>query len=145
MVIWWYLFICQHEANVLVSISSLHSNLKTCRPLVLVASLNRGGIYADHSFIKLFINENCDNCWYFCQFWTILDNFCLTILTIFDKGQDKDNPRALWHLSHWLNSDNWEPEFMTIFLNWQLKVTVDTGWTAFTFLQCIKLYLNLGF
>ena len=27
---------------------------------------------------------------------------------------------------HWLNSDNWEPEFMTIFVTWQLRVTLDS-------------------
>ena len=33
----------------------------------------------------------------------------------------------------------WHPEFMTIFVTWQLRVTLDTGWTAFTFLQWVPI------
>ena len=51
--------------------------------------------------------HNSDNC--FCHF----DNW-------------KDNPGDLWHLRHWLHSDNWEPEFMTIIVIWQLIVTLDS-------------------
>ena len=32
-----------------------------------------------------------------------------------------------------LNSDNWEPEFMTIFVTWQLRVTLDSN---LHFLRC---------
>ena len=30
----------------------------------------------------------------------------------------------LWDIDY--NSDNWEPEFMTIFVTWQLRVTLDS-------------------
>ena len=37
-----------------------------------------------------------------------------------------DNPRTfdIWDTDY--NSDNWEPEFMTIFVTWQLIVTLDS-------------------
>ena len=49
--------------------------------------------------------HNSDNC--FCHF----DNW-------------KNNPGDLWDTDY--NSDNWEPEFMTIFVTWQLIVTLDS-------------------
>ena len=70
--------------------------------------------------------------------WTIfsvfLSNFwqfsqLLKILTIFKK---LDNfPRFWTIILQFLTisdykSDNWEPEFMTIFVSWQLRVTLDT-------------------
>ena len=49
-----------------------------------------------------------------------------------DKDEDilrtppKSNPRNcdIWDTEY--NSDNWEPEFMTIFVTWQLIVTLDS-------------------
>ena len=56
-----------------------------------------------------------DNCW---QFWKQKDNNS-------NKDNDKDNPGTcdIWDTDY--NSDNWEPEFMTIFVIWQLIVTLD--------------------
>ena len=69
----------------------------------------------------------------FLQFWRILTilmifYICWKILTIldnFNNNNDKDR-RPLWPLRHWLQSDNWEPEFMSIFVTWQLRVTLDS-------------------
>ena len=36
----------------------------------------------------------------------------------------KSNPRDLWHLRYWLQY--WEPRFMTIFVTWELIVTLDS-------------------
>ena len=55
--------------------------------------------------------------WRFQQFWQflILDNL----------DSDNDNETCgLWDIDY--NSDNWEPEFMTIFGTWQLSVTLDS-------------------
>ena len=52
-----------------------------------------------------------------------------------DKDKDKDILRTppiraiietcdIWDTDY--NSDNWEPEFMTIFVTWQLIVTLDS-------------------
>ena len=49
--------------------------------------------------------HNSDNC--FCHF----DNW-------------KNNPGDLWDTDY--NSDNWEPEFKTIFVSWQFRVTLDS-------------------
>ena len=54
-----------------------------------------------------------------------------------DKDKYKDKDKDIWeHLRAILetcdiwdagyNSDNWEPEFMTIFVTWQLIVTLDS-------------------
>ena len=53
--------------------------------------------------------------WYFVTILTIFDNFVI-LLSVWQFGMwDTDN-----------NSDNWEPEFMTIFVTWQLRVTLDS-------------------
>ena len=43
-----------------------------------------------------------------------------------NKDNDKDNPGTydIWYTDY--NSDNQEPEFMTIFVTWQLRVTLDS-------------------
>ena len=47
-----------------------------------------------------------------------------------DKGKDKDNYKDnlvtcdIWDTDY--NSDNWEPEFMTTFVTWQSRVTLDS-------------------
>ena len=48
-----------------------------------------------------------------------------TIVTIIDNS-NKDNPETcdIWDTDN--NTDNWEPEIMTIFVIWQLIVTLDS-------------------
>ena len=51
-----------------------------------------------------------------------------------DNNSNKDNPRTcgIWDTDY--NSDNWEPEFMTIFVIWHLIVTLDSirnSWDVF--------------
>ena len=43
-----------------------------------------------------------------------------------NKDNDKDNPGTcdIWGTDY--NSDNWEPGFMTIFVTWQLRETLDS-------------------
>ena len=43
-----------------------------------------------------------------------------------DPNSDKDKWLScdIWHSDY--NYDNWEPEFMTIFVSWQLRVTLDS-------------------
>ena len=47
-----------------------------------------------------------------------------------DKGKDKENYKDnlvtcdIWDTDY--NSDNWEPEFMTTFVTWQSRVTLDS-------------------
>ena len=43
-----------------------------------------------------------------------------------DKDNDKDKllTRDIWDTDH--NYDNWEHEFMTIIVTWQLRVTLDS-------------------
>ena len=62
------------------------------------------------------IYDNHENCW---QFWQQKENNS-------NKDNDKDNPGTcdIWDTDY--NSDNWEPEFMTIFVTWQLRVTLDS-------------------
>ena len=49
----------------------------------------------------------------------------LTILTILDDfDNDNDKTCGLWDIDK--NSDDWEPEFMTIFVTWQLRVTLES-------------------
>ena len=89
-----------------------------------------------------------DNFW---QFLTIFDNFWqffFTILTIVDNFDNSDKREFyfdnldnsffsiltiektiletcdIWDTDY--NSANWEPEFMTIFVTWQLIVTLDS-------------------
>ena len=38
-----------------------------------------------------------------------------------DKQKDNDNDKYIWD-----NSKNWESEFMTIIVTWQLRVTLDS-------------------
>ena len=35
--------------------------------------------------------------------------------------KDKDNPRDVWLLRHWLQFCKWESEFMTFFVTWQTR------------------------
>ena len=59
---------------------------------------------------------NFENFEFFWQFWQLL-----TTLTIFKTIlQTCDN----WDTDY--NSYNWEPEFMTIFVTWQSRVTLDS-------------------
>ena len=53
---------------------------------------------------------------------TFLDMVFLTIMDNFDNDNDNKTCR-LWDIDY--NSDNREPEFMTIFVTWQLRVTLD--------------------
>ena len=90
----------------------------------------------------LTIFKNLDNFWQFWQIWTILtiffynfDNFnffynlelmtiqkiAFAILTIEKTILETCD---IWNTDY--NSDNWEPEFMTIFVIWQLIVTLDS-------------------
>ena len=55
-------------------------------------------------------SDNFENFWQLWEFMTILK-----IIDIYDFWWDPD-----------YNSDNWEPEFMTIFATWQLRVTWDS-------------------
>ena len=61
---------------------------------------------------------------------TFDDNFWLfftteTIETIFDNFENKVLETCdIWDTDY--SSDNWEPEFMTIFGTWQLIVTLDS-------------------
>ena len=49
----------------------------------------------------------------------------MTIVIIIDNS-NKDNPETCDILDTDNNSDNWEPETMTIFVIWQLIVTLDS-------------------
>ena len=61
------------------------------------------------------LSHNYDKFW---QFWTILDNL--------------DNFGQFWTIltrdicDNDYNSDNWEPDFVTIFVTWQLRVILDS-------------------
>ena len=65
------------------------------------------------------IYDNCDYYWQFWQFSQQKDNNS-------NKDTDSDNTGTydIWDTDY--NSDNWEPEFMTIFVIWQLIVTLDS-------------------
>ena len=86
--------------------------------------------------------ENCwffvlflDKFWIFCKCLIVL--ICVTVLRIVNNFDNcTDNPGDLWHLR---NSDNWEPEFMTIFVTWNFKS--DTGQHS-QFLLCFILHLH---
>ena len=63
---------------------------------------------------------------FFLQFWQFLTIFtiqtiALAILTIEKTILETCD---IWDTDY--NSDNWEPEFMTIFVTWQLIVTLDS-------------------
>ena len=55
-----------------------------------------------------------DNIWQILTTETIFDNFEKTVLETCD----------IWDTDY--SSDNWEPEFTTIFGTWQLIVTLDS-------------------
>ena len=42
-----------------------------------------------------------------------------------DDKNDQDNDRTYGHVWNLRNSYNWEPELMTIFVPWQIRVTLD--------------------
>ena len=48
------------------------------------------------------------------------DNYCCH----FDKWKDNPGDFDIWDTDY--NSDNWEPEFMTIYVTWHLRVTLDS-------------------
>ena len=63
----------------------------------------------------LTIADNLDYFWWiwqFCQLWEFL-----TTLTIPETCD-------FWDIDY--NFDNWEPEFMTVFVTWQSRVTLDS-------------------
>ena len=60
-----------------------------------------------------------DHFWHFWQFLTLLTMLTMIIL----------ETCGLWVIDY--NSDNWEPEFMTIFVTWQLRV----AWQHLQFLH----------
>ena len=64
----------------------------------------------------LTIFDNFDNFWEFWQLWQFL-----TISTIENTVLETCD---IWDTAY--NSNNWEPEFMTIFVIWQLIVTLDS-------------------
>ena len=93
------------------------------------------------------ISEIFDNfyhvgqCWQFLRILTIfleiltilekqnynfgLFDFFWQFLTIFvDNFDNLDNPGDVWDINY--NSDNWQTEFMTILLTWQLRLTLDS-------------------
>ena len=57
-----------------------------------------------------------------------------------NNDNDKDNPGTcdIWYTDN--NSDNWEPEFMNIFVTWQLIVTLDSIRNS-----CNVCYVNIYF
>ena len=70
-----------------------------------------------------------DNIWQFWQFLTMFNNF--DNFYNFDNINNfenfdifLDNFSQFWDTDY--NSDNWEPEFMTIIVTWQLRVTLDS-------------------
>ena len=76
-----------------------------------------------------------DKFWIFYKCLIVL--ICVTVLRIVNNFDNcTDNPGDLWHLR---NSDNWEPEFMTIFVTWNFKS--DTGQHS-QFLRCFILHLH---
>ena len=114
----------------------------------------------------IFVNICCEYLWIFvniCEFLWILENILsiymnicefLTMLPNFDNfnflltsfftismiSTSNSNPGDLWHLVNF--SDNLELEFMTIFLAWQLRVTVLVIFKFFylcVLLKCTKL------
>ena len=93
-------------------------------------------------FMILTITDNFDNCWQFLPFFTILTiyrifddcgqfgqfRFCLQgwqiVFAILAIEKTILETCDIWHTDY--NFDNWEPEFMTIFVTWQLIVTLDS-------------------
>ena len=84
------------------------------------------------------ILTNFDNSDHFWQFWPFLKLLTIwTIFTFFDNFDNsdncfchfdnwKDNPEDLWHLRHWLQFWQLRTWIMTIFVTWQLIVTLDS-------------------
>ena len=64
------------------------------------------------------ILETCDLCDIWSEWWGHM------IQPTKRQRQIHLDTYDLWHIVY--NSDNWEPEFMTVFVNWQLRVTVDS-------------------
>ena len=60
-----------------------------------------------------------------------------------DKDNDNDNDNdklvacGIWDTDY--NSDNWEPEFMTLFVAWQLRVTLDSIRNSCDLLDIIEI------
>ena len=66
----------------------------------------------------LIIVDNFYSCWYnYDNYWTFLKNF---------TTKSQQHEQRQWQRQSWDNSDNWETEFMTIFVAWQLRVTLDS-------------------
>ena len=71
-------------------------------------------------FLTIFDNfDNFDNFWQLTTIFTI-QTIAFAILTIEKTILETCD---IWDTDY--NSDNWEPEFMTIFVTWQLIVTLD--------------------
>ena len=85
------------------------------------------------------------------QFWQlriwIHDNLCYLTINC-DTGQHSQFLQCFYHLDNCKDytSDNWEPEFMTVFVTWQFRVSLDSIHAMFVifFLQFICLRLRLG-
>ena len=67
-------------------------------------------------FLELFWMVNIFCCW---QFWQFLQFGILFTMTMIIR-----ETCGLWDIDY--NYENWEPEFMTIFVTWQLRVTLDS-------------------
>ena len=118
--------------------------------------------YSDDFFLWQFLMTSFgDNFWW--QFlMTIFDDnfwwqFLMTILmTFFDDNfwwQVLMTLFDIWDTDY--NTDNWEPGFMTIFVTWQLIVTLDSirnscnvfsvslFWFSFLYFPCFGFLVNL--
>ena len=66
----------------------------------------------------LTIVDNFYSCWYnYDNYWNFLKIF---------TTKSQQHEQRQWQRQSWDNSDNWETEFMTIFVAWQLRVTLDS-------------------
>ena len=66
----------------------------------------------------LIIVDNFYSCWYnYDNYWNFLKIF---------TTKSQQHEQRQWQRQSWDNSDNWETEFMTIFVIWQLIVTLDS-------------------
>ena len=68
----------------------------------------------------------------------------MTIVTIIDNS-NKDNPETcdIWDTDN--NSDNWEPEIMTIFVIWQSIVTHFLQFLRCLLQYCIFFFIGMNF
>ena len=48
----------------------------------------------------------------------------ITLYRMHSGGSDQTTVNRIWDTDY--NSDNWDPEFITIFVAWQLRVTLDS-------------------